>query len=112
MRMMATMMRMRTMMMMKTTTMMALKTTSRMGPAQATRARRARMHQQASRLLQWAPASFLRLPYRSLFSSICILRQDPSLTLGNPAQTKVQIPQNLCCPGIETDIWDVMRGAS
>ena len=109
--MMATMMRMRIMMMMKTTRM-ALKTTSRMGPAQATRARRARMHQQASRLLQWARASFLRLPYHSLFSSICILRQDPSLTLGNPAQIKVQIPQNLCCPDVETDIWDVMRGAS
>ena len=68
------------------------------------------MHQQASRLLQWARASPLRLPYHSLFSSICILRQDPSLALGNPAQSKVQIPQNLCCPDIKKDTWDVLRG--
>lgn len=70
------------------------------------------MRQQASRLLQWARASFLRLLCHSLFSSICILRQDPSLALGHPAQAKVQIPQNLCCPDIKTDIWDVLREAS
>ena len=101
--MMATMMRARIMMMMKTTTRMALKMTSRMGAAQANGARRARMHQQAS---------FLRLLCHSLFSSIYNLRQDPSLALGNPAQSKVQLPQNLCCPDIKANIWDLLREAS
>ena len=91
--MMATMMKKRMMMttMKMLATMLALKTTSRMEAAQTKRVRRAEVHQPASRLLQRAQASFLRLLHGRLINSICILRQNPTLALGHTAPSKVQI---------------------
>ena len=88
--MMATTMRMKMMTTKVETTMMALKKISRRKAAQAKREERAGVHQQASRLLQWAQPSSLRLPHHRFLHTLWTIQQKPSLVLGHLPPYKVQ----------------------